>query len=137
MITAASSEQVVASLDMPVRPPHAPDDPAHLARLVRALENEQELPPVVVFRRSDHYQAVTGSHRLAAWAEIERRQGVAQRRFLILTDDEVREGLESMPWLPPAIDDAWPKLARIGDFAAALYWNAERPELKVALRGQW
>lgn len=124
-------------LDLPVRPPHAPDDLALVGKLIGSLEDGEDLPPVVVFRQADHYQAVTGSHRLAAWAELDERHGCDLRRLLVLTDEEVAEALACMPWLPQTIAEAWPKLTRAGDFASQLHWCATRADVKAALAGQW
>ena len=101
-----------------------------------SLESGEALVAVAVIRHARGLQAITGSHRLAAWARFEAATGEDRRRLVELTDEEVVAGLEQLR-LPPDIDQAWPLLDRIGSLARALHWTAIRPEVKEALAGQW
>jgi len=119
-----------------ILPPHVPEDLVLIERLLNALEGEEEVPPVVTFRRGRFLQSVTGSHRLAAWAQYELLTGKNARRVLILTDEEMREALDGLR-LGRDIEAGWTQLKRIGELVSTLHWNATQPELKAALAGQW
>ena len=87
--------------DMPVEPPHEPTSPEKVEALARSMESVGwRGRPVLVVDRGDHYQAITGSHRIAA-AE---KAGIEPRIYPI-------EAPESSPYKEPSEEDElWGRL---------------------------
>lgn len=67
--------------------PHEVRDAVKLAAMVDALRRGESLPPVVV--EPNGVRAITGSHRLAAWAALGMEPDALE-----LTDDQYRAACE-------------------------------------------
>jgi hypothetical protein len=122
--------------DCCVVPPHKVDDLALFRRLLRALDDGEALPPVVVVRCHRHLQGITGSHRLAAWEHFEKETGQNLRRLIVIELPELRQMLVSAR-LPDDFHEARKAVPRMGELVFRLHNQTERADLRAALEGQW
>lgn len=104
-------------------PPHEIRDPEKLQSMIDTLRNGGTLPPVVVCGD----QALTGSHRIAAWEACQMQADVVE-----LSNEEYIAAVTAMGlnWEEDTVND-------YNEFCEALYAITSDPDVKAAVADQF
>jgi len=103
-------------------PPHQVRDQEMLDAMIQTLESGGDLPPVVVLGDD----ALTGSHRLAAWEACQMEAEVVE-----IEDEDYVAAMEHLG-LDPIYDDP----TDMNELCAALYQVVEDEDVRTALADQ-
>jgi hypothetical protein len=120
-----------------ILPPHGPDEAALVAKMVFDLQNGDQLPPIVVVSDTQPLQAITGSHRLAAWEKYFLLTGMDQRHVIFVSKTELAEHVLDNN---ETFEQAWQRCGQrfnFRDFVHQLHSATKRKDLREALEGQW
>lgn len=101
--------------------PHEIRDEKKLQSMIDTLRAGGELPPVLVIG----YNALTGSHRLAAWEACDRAAIVIE-----LSDEDYIAAMRAQGL------NEWDEIYDYSDFCRALYEVTGDPEIKAAVADQ-
>lgn len=104
--------------------PHEVRDQEKLQSMIDELEDGNDLPPVVVIGE----QALTGSHRIAAWESC----GM-DIDYIEIEDDDYISAMKHLN-LDPVYDQI---PSDLNDFCKAVFETTEDDEIKEALKDQF
>ena len=104
-------------------PPHEVRDNEKFANMVKAIEQGQDLPPIVVLGD----EALTGSHRLAAWKYCEEEPETIE-----IEDEDYCKAMEYL-----GLDPMFDSPTDHNNLCQALYETTQDADIKDALVDQF